>query len=104
MRLEYLSKEKLNFYLKAVVRKYLDTREYSGFIFGSRVLDLGDERSDIDFGIEGPSAVPGDVMAKIRSEIEEIPVLYKVDVVDFGKVDPEFSKLAKRKVEYLWRN
>ena len=40
-------------------------------------------------------------MAKIKEDFENLPILYKIDVVDFKKVSLDFYDLAKQKIETL---
>jgi len=84
-----------------IIGKHLDVSQYRIFFFGSRVCGGGDERSDIDIGIEGEKEIPLEVMGKIREEIEGLPILYKIDVVDFKRVSSEFRDVAMRKIELL---
>ena len=69
------------------------------FIFGSRVTGKGNDRSDIDVGIEGEEEVPLVLMGKIKDEIEELPTLYKVDAVDFFQLSDKFKEVAKEKLK-----
>ncbi len=101
MRLEFYSSEKLKQEVGSIVGKYLDLNQNKIFFFGSRVTGKGDERSDIDIGIEGTKKISWQVMAKIKEDIENLPILYKIDVVDFKKVSPDFYDLAKQKIEIL---
>jgi predicted nucleotidyltransferase len=99
MRLEFYPAEKLKKEIKEIIGKYLDLKEYKIFIFGSRIAGKGDERSDIDIGIIGNYEIPYEVMAKIKEEIDNLPLLYKVDVVDFRKVSQDFKKIALQHTE-----
>lgn len=100
MRLEHLSEERLKESLLKVIGKYLVCGN-TGFFFGSRVAGKGSERSDIDVGIEGEEKAPAAALAKIRDEIEELPFLYKIEIVDFKGASPEFRKVALSKIEML---
>jgi predicted nucleotidyltransferase len=84
-----------------VLAKHLDLREYHVFFFGSRVSGTSSERSDIDIGINGPRAIPHDVMSRIRDEIFELPVLYKIDIVDFQRVSSDFREVALKQIELI---
>jgi uncharacterized protein len=101
MRLEHYDKEKLEKEILKIVGKYLNLSEYRLFFFGSRVSDKGDEHSDIDIGIKGPKPVPSDAILSIQEELENLPVLYKIEIVDFGKVDDRFRQVALQHVEPL---
>lgn len=99
MRLEHYSAKKIREDILKIVGKYLDLREYKIFFFGSRVNGKGSERSDIDVGIEGKKEIPEKILLKIREEIKNIPTLYHIDIVDFRKVDKDFYKVAKSRIE-----
>ena len=101
MKLEYYSSDKLKEEIRRIVSEYLDMKDYELFFFGSRVTGDSTERSDIDVGIEGPEPVSSAVMFKIQEEVDKIPTLYKIEVVDFKKVSEEFKKVSKAKTESL---
>ena len=99
MRLEHESVDKLKAEILRIMNKHLDLNKYQVFFFGSRVEGSGDERSDIDIGIEGPEPVPTMAMSDIEDEIDDLPFLYKIEVVDFKEVSSDFYEVAKQKVE-----
>ncbi|OGZ78205.1 MAG: hypothetical protein A2528_00080 [Candidatus Staskawiczbacteria bacterium RIFOXYD2_FULL_37_9] len=101
MRLEHYPEEKLKREILEIVDKYLDLKKYKVFIFGSRVSGSGDDRSDIDIGIEGSKIIPNEIKYRIKDEIETIPVLYKFDVIDFTAADENFKKVAKQHIEII---
>lgn len=101
MKLAHYSVEQLKKDIIAVIGKYLDLKEYRVFFFGSRVNGKGDDRADIDVGIEGPRPVPGAAMVEIREALENLPTLYKIDVVDFKEVSDGFRRVAFRHTETI---
>jgi uncharacterized protein len=100
MKLEYYPIEKLKEEILKILGKYLDLSQYKVFFFGSRVKGNADERADIDIGIEGPE-IPARIKFEIEEELENLPILYKIDFVDFNNVDEKFKKVAKEYVEYI---
>jgi len=100
MRLEYYSVDKLKKEILEILGKYLDLSKYKVFFFGSRVRGNSDERADIDIGIEGPE-IPAYAKLEIEEELENLPILYKIDFVDFNNVSDKFKKVAKEHIEYL---
>jgi predicted nucleotidyltransferase len=100
MKLEYYPVEKLKEEILEILSKYLDLSQYKVFFFGSRVKGNADERADIDIGIEGPK-IPSHIKLEIEEELENLPILYKIDFVDFNNVDEDFKKIAKKYVEYI---
>lgn len=70
--------------------------EYSIVLFGSEARGTARERSDIDIGILGPETVPWHIYSAITDDIEEIPTLRKIDVVDLRAVQATFREKAQR--------
>ena len=68
--------------------------DYRLFLFGSRAQGTHDERSDIDIGILPDTPVSGKQLSDIQEELEQIPTLLKIDVIDFSLVDDAFKKIA----------
>jgi predicted nucleotidyltransferase len=101
MRLECYSSEKLGKEILDIIGKYLDLDTYKVFFFGSRISGTGDERSDIDIGIDGPGPVPPVLLSDIRDEIDDLPTLYKIEIVDFKMVSQEFREVALQHMEGL---
>ncbi|MDP3725475.1 MAG: nucleotidyltransferase domain-containing protein [Nanoarchaeota archaeon] len=101
MRLEHYSSEQLKGEIVKIVHKHLNTETYRIFFFGSRVSGGGNERSDIDVGVEGPAQVPSREWLAIQEEIENLPTLYKIEIVDFKRVGKEFREVALQRTESL---
>ncbi|MBI3579391.1 MAG: nucleotidyltransferase domain-containing protein [Ignavibacteriales bacterium] len=101
MRLEHYPVEKLKKEILGFVGKHIDLRTHKVFFFGSRVSGGGSERSDIDVGIEGPQEIPIEILGRIREEIENLPTLYKIEVVDFKSTSDEFREVALQHTEVL---
>jgi predicted nucleotidyltransferase len=98
MRLEHYPAEKLKQEIVRIIGRHLDIGKYRVFFFGSRVNGLADERSDVDIGVEGP-AIPSGAWVDIQEEVEDLPTLYKVELVDFGRVDDTFREVALQHTE-----
>jgi predicted nucleotidyltransferase len=101
MRLEKYSVKKLKQEILTIIGKYLDMKDCRIFFFGSRVTDKGNERSDIDIGLERDHEIPRATMAKIKEEMENLPILYKLEIVDFKTAAPEFRAVALKKIEMI---
>lgn len=101
MRLEFYTVEKLKREILEIIGRHLDLNAYQIFFFGSRVTGKGDERSDIDIGIEGAEEIPYEIMARIRDDIENLPTLYKIEIVDFKKVSNDFREVAFQQIEFI---
>lgn len=101
MKLEFYPIEKLKNELLKIIGKYLNLESYKIFFFGSRVSGKGNENSDIDIGIQGPREIPLSLMAKIREEIDNLSILYKIEIVDFQKVSADFQQVALQQIESI---
>ena len=101
MKLEHKTVGEIEKEILDAIGKHIDLNQYKVFFFGGRVTGHGDDRSDIDLGIEGNKPVPVKLMNNLREEMENLPTLYTIDVVDFARVSPDFYKVATRKVKYL---
>jgi len=99
VKLDRYSKEKLKKELLAIVGKHLNLKDHRVFFYGSRVSGKSNDRSDIDVGIEGPKPIPPKILLSIIEEVESIPPLYKIEVVDFSQVDQKFKEVALQNIE-----
>lgn len=101
MKLEYYPLDKLKKEILEIIGHHLDIDKYDVFFFGSRVVGKGTDRSDIDVGIEGYTAVPTEALLAIQEEIEQLPTLYKIEIVDFCRTVPQFRQVAKERIEII---
>lgn len=101
MRIEHYPVNILKKQILEIVGKHLDLRSYRVFFFGSRVAEYHSRLSDIDIGIEGPEEIPARASVEIRESLDNLPTLYRFDLVDFKKVTPEFKREAFKSIEYV---
>lgn len=101
MRLEHYSQQKLNRQILNIVGRFLPLTRLKVFYFGSRVTGAGSEYSDIDVGLIGEKSVPYFILGKIKEELENLSILYKIDLVDFKNTSHDFAKLALSKTEKI---
>lgn len=101
MKLEYVSQTELQQWIKGIFDKYLPEGRYRLFFFGSRVKSNNFPRSDIDLGIEGTKELPAGVKLEIEEELQNLPILYKIDLVDFSNVSDDFKKKALKNIEEI---
>lgn len=101
MNLRHYPVEKLKTDLRSIVGRRLDLAQYRLFFFGSRVTNSGDDHSDIDVGVEGPAPVPPAALSAIKEELEDLPTVYKVDLVDFAEVSGDFRQVALANIEVI---
>ena len=101
MNLEFYEEEKLKKEIKSIIGEYLDLSIFKIFFFGSRVRGDNFSRADIDIGIEGLKEVPAVIKFQIKEKINNLPTLYKFDIVDFKEVSKDFKKEALKNIEYV---
>ena len=72
------------------------------FVFGSRATGRSVTRSDIDLGIDLAHPIAPEVLAAIRDAFDDLPILQRVDVVDFSSVDGTFKTVALQQIKSLY--
>ena len=88
-------------WLKDTLAENLPEVTYRAFIFGSQANCDELIRSDIDVGILADAEIPAVNLFKINNAIENLPMLYKIDLVDFYWVSDRFKEVALSNVEWL---
>lgn len=85
-----------------IIQKNLKQEHYRVFFFGSRTTGTFDERSDIDIGIEAGGPIPLSTWREIEEELEKLPVLHKIEIVDFARVSDQFKDVALQQIEVIY--
>lgn len=101
MNLEYFSQEELQEQIKEIFKQSLPHGNYRLFFFGSRVKGNNSPRSDIDLGIEGEDKLTSKLKLEIEEKLQNLPTLYKIDLVDFKDVSEDFKRKVLENVEYI---
>lgn len=109
MKIDFISEVHMTTMLQKILRSYPQLQGCRIFYFGSRISGANTPSSDIDIGIEGPTSVPRYIMARIRDDIDNLPTLYTIDVVDFTRTSEQFKKIAYMHTEDIltpdsWKN
>ena len=76
-----------------IVRRHVGS-EYRVLLFGSWARDTAVPRSDIDIGILGPAPLHAETLMAIYEEIDRLPTLRKIDVVDMCRLDAGYRETA----------
>ncbi|MEW6563763.1 MAG: nucleotidyltransferase domain-containing protein [Pseudomonadota bacterium] len=63
--------------------------------FGSRARGTPKPYSDLDLAILGDAPLPLDALAALREAFTESDLPYKVDVIDWAAVAPEFRRVIE---------
>lgn len=82
--------------------KNLNLPHYRIFYFGSTVTGLAKDHSDIDVGIESTRAIPLAAISQMKTSLDDLPILRKIDLVDFTRVSPGFKKIARKKIKVIY--
>ncbi len=85
-----------------VAKKYLSDWHFKIFLFGSRVWGTDTMRSDFDIGIEAEERIPSSVFVVMQWDLDNVPVLQKIDLVDFNDVGEKFRNHAKKKIKIIY--
>ena len=86
---------------REIILNLIDQEEVTLFLFGSRAGKDFKHSSDIDIGFISKKKLEQRLFGKIREALEESIIPYHVDLIDFGKVDKEFKKIALGEIE-IW--
>ena len=87
---------------KEIVLKHIDASQYGIFVYGSRARGTNHRFSDLDIGILGLDHLPIMVLGNLEQELSESLVPFKVEAVDFTKVDERFKNEAMKNI--IWWN
>ena len=69
--------------------------------FGSRVNGTTKPYSDLDLAVVASGRLSGDTLRHLREAFEESDLPFRVDVLDWGTVSPEFQRVIERKYEVI---
>jgi predicted nucleotidyltransferase len=72
------------------------------FLFGSRATGRASSRSGIGLGIDLSHAIAPEVLVALRDAFDKLPIMPKVDVVDFSCVDEAFKAVALQQIASLY--
>ena len=77
-----------------VLRQHVPDREV--LAFGSRATWTAKEYSDLDLAILGDEPLPLDVSSALTESFNESNLPFKVDVVDWARIDRSFRRIIRR--------
>lgn len=93
-------KEEIKAMVKNAAAAHL-SGDYKIFIFGSQAGLDNLIRADIDIGIDAGKMLDSKTFLKIYRAIDDLPTLYKFDLIDFYQADEAFKTIALKKIEFL---
>lgn len=83
-----------------VIRKYLSD-EHKVLLFGSWATMEAVPTSDVDIAIAGKDRVDDFIMVKIKEEIEQLPTLRSIDIIDFNRLDKSLQEKILKDSEVI---
>ena len=84
--------------IKTTIDKHLRGSEV--FLFGSRAKNTNQEFSDVDIAIKCPN-LDFATLAKIRFDLEESNLPYKIDLVNYDDLTPEILEKSVKLIKNL---
>ncbi|HLA47682.1 MAG TPA: nucleotidyltransferase domain-containing protein [Nitrospinota bacterium] len=89
--------------LKELVINSLKDEKVKIILFGSRSRRDDYPASDVDIGIIPSGQIDKRSITILREKIERLNIPYKVDIVNFSEVSPDFKREALKDA-VVWRN
>jgi len=85
--------------VKRILAKYASN--VAARVFGSRVTHTAKKHSDLDLALIGDGIIDQSVIAQLRLAFEESDLPFRVDIVDWNIITPEFRKIIDNDYEAL---
>ena len=85
--------------VKAILQKHLAGVEIRAF--GSRVTETAKEWSDLDLALVSEKKLSLTAIGNLRADLAESDLPFRVDILDWHDISPEFRKLIEAKYEVL---
>lgn len=85
--------------VKATLQTHLGGVEVR--VFGSRVRATAKEWSDLDLAVVAGEKTSAGAIARLNEAFEESDLPFRVDILDWRDISPEFRKLIEEKYEVL---
>lgn len=76
-------------------------KNFKFFLFGSWAKGNALPTSDLDIAILGPTKVPAKVLLSIKEQIDNLPTLRQIDIVDLNSVDESFKENVLQSAKIL---
>jgi len=86
----------------AILGRHLEAERYRVFLYGSWASMNARPTSDIDIAVLGEGPIDEMVFLRVREEIDNLPTLRSIDIVDLAKADREFRDAVLRESEELF--
>jgi uncharacterized protein len=88
--------------VRALVLAHVRREDVAVYLFGSRARGDARAGSDIDIGLLPRGALERGCLADLRERLEDLPIPYRVDVVDLTETSEVFRRRALEEAT-TWR-
>jgi predicted nucleotidyltransferase len=88
--------------IKELVLDFLKDEEVKIVLFGSRARKDSSIFSDVDIGVMPYGKLDETRLILLREKVENLNIPYKVEIVNFSEVSPEFKEEASRDI-IVWK-
>ena len=88
--------------IKEMVLDFLKDEEVKIVLFGSRARKDSSIFSDVDIGVMPYGKLDETRLTLLREKVENLNIPYKVEIVNFSEVSPEFKEEALREI-IVWK-
>jgi predicted nucleotidyltransferase len=85
--------------VKSILHKHLNGIEVRAF--GSRVRGTAKEWSDLDLAVVSERKLRPEIVGNLKDDFAESDLPFRVDVLDWHEISPDFRKLIEDKYEVL---
>lgn len=85
--------------VKKILQKYVPGCEVR--VFGSRLKEKIKKYSDLDLAIVGKEKLSGDIIYSLKENFQESDLPFRVDVLDWNSISPEFKAVINKEYEVL---
>ncbi|MGF1639364.1 MAG: nucleotidyltransferase family protein [Rhodospirillales bacterium] len=82
--------------IRTIVLRHLRGRAAAVYLFGSHAAGTAGRFSDVDVAVDAEAPIPESVWAALAEALDDSTVPWRVDLVDLGRVDPEFRRRVLR--------
>ena len=88
--------------VRDLVLDHLRDEDVAVYLFGSRARGTAHRGSDIDVGVMPRASISRGCLASLRERLEELPVPYRVELVDLSEASAALSDSALEEA-ITWR-
>ncbi|OGT49044.1 MAG: DNA polymerase beta subunit [Gammaproteobacteria bacterium RIFCSPHIGHO2_12_FULL_38_11] len=85
--------------LNSILKKHIP--DYTVWIFGSRATEHIKPYSDIDLAIMTQRPLSVSTMSELTNALSESDLPYKVDLVDWSRIDDSFKKIIEKQHDVI---